>query len=310
MELYQLKYFVAAAETGSFTKASARVHVSQPTLSAGIKKLEQSLGLELFERRARRTFLNAAGGKFLPRAQTILAECTRASHDLTAAHQGSTLRLGCIPTLPAAGLAGLLADFKQSFPEVALEVQEADALRLDNWLMRDRTDAAITLLGPEVPPREALDHQVLYRERMVLAFARDHKFAARQSLNIADLQSADYIYRTHCPHTRAMTQEVERHDVRPHVAFRTASDARALTMIAAGLGVSMVPDTLIWPGVRTAVVTGLDTQSSIALVWPRRRGIEDRDSKTVSEFASFAASHNWKPRTPDATVEGRLKWAR
>ncbi len=305
MEIYQLKYFVAAAETGSFTKASARVHVAQPTLSAGIKKLEQSLGVALFERRSRRAFLSTAGGKFLPRAQMILAECNRARHDLTTAHQAGALRLGCIPTLPAAGLAGLLSDFTAAFPEVALEVQEADALRLDNWLIRDRIDAAITVLEPTIQGSERLAHQTLYREKMVLAFAQEHKFAARQSLHIADLQSANFVYRTHCPHARAMTDEVGRQDVRPHVSFRTASDARALTMISAGLGVGMVPDTLTWPGVRTAVVTDLDYQSSIALVWSAAR-----DNEFVVQFASFATSHDWNPHPLDGAVEGRLKWAR
>ena len=230
MEIYQLKYFVAAAETGSFTRASERVHVAQPTLSAGIKKLEQSLGVALFERRARRTFLSPAGGKFLARARTIIAECNRARHELAAGPSTRRLRLGCVPTVPAPRLGALLADFAKAQPAVGVDLQEAEAARLGDGLEQDRIDAAITLLRAEETLPATLTGQALYRERMVLAFAADHPFAARQSLRVADLQTTDYIYRSHCPHVRAMTRQVARLGVRPHVSLRTTRDERALAL--------------------------------------------------------------------------------
>jgi len=305
MEIYQLRYFVAAAETGSFTKAAERVHVAQPTLSAGVKKLEQDLGVELFERRARRTFLTGAGLKFLDRARNVLAECNRARHELSLEHTAQNLRLGCVPTVPATHLAALLRDFAKAWPSVAVDVEEAEPARLEKWLDQERIDAAITLTLGDDDLSENLSGEVLYRERMVLAHAVDHPFAARQSLHIADLRTVGYIYRTHCPHTRAMTRDVARHGVHPHVSFRTSRDERALAMIAAGQGVSMVPDTFSWPGVALAPVAELEARSTIRLVWPKIRNHD-----IVSEFKSFATSHDWKPRPAEAIVESRLNWAR
>src|SRR5213075_2403303 len=80
--LYQLRYFLAVVETGSFTKAAQRSGVSQPTLSAGIQKLEQTLEAQLFDRGKRRVFLTSAGTRFLEHAKTIVGEAQRAMSEL------------------------------------------------------------------------------------------------------------------------------------------------------------------------------------------------------------------------------------
>ena len=123
-ELYQLRYFLALVETGSFTKAAARANVTQPTLSAGIKKLESQLDVKLFQRTSRRVFLTEAGTRFLDHAKAILYECNQATQDLKGATSRTVLRLGVLRTIPGSLISGLLGDFRRSEVGAVVELFE------------------------------------------------------------------------------------------------------------------------------------------------------------------------------------------
>jgi DNA-binding transcriptional LysR family regulator len=135
MNLTLIRYFMAVAETGSFTRGAERANVTQPTLSAGIKRLEESLGASLFER-SRAPQLTPAGARFLPRARLLLQEWTAARRELR--HEGRPtklrLRLGYIPGLPQRRLTALLGSFTAAHPDVALEILEAPAATLTRRL--------------------------------------------------------------------------------------------------------------------------------------------------------------------------------
>ena len=103
IENYQLSYFLAVVETGSFTKAAKRVFVTQPTLSAGIKKLEQDLGKKLFNRTSKWVFLTESGTRFLPHAKSILYQLNLAEADIKSTGQCNILRLGVLTTISASG---------------------------------------------------------------------------------------------------------------------------------------------------------------------------------------------------------------
>ena len=101
IETYQLRYFLAVVETGSFTKAAERVFVTQPTLSAGIKKLETTLNSKLFDRSAKRVFLTESGTRFVPHAKSILYQLNLAESEIQATDRPQLLRLGILMTIPA-----------------------------------------------------------------------------------------------------------------------------------------------------------------------------------------------------------------
>ncbi|MBT4019919.1 MAG: LysR family transcriptional regulator [Alphaproteobacteria bacterium] len=300
MEIYQIRYFLAVAETGSFTKAADRVHVSQPTLSAGIKKLEAGLQSTLFDRQARRSVLSPAGIRFLDRARTIMAEVERARTELTETSQTRLLRLGCLPGLPGRRLADLLATFSAAYSDITLDLREAEADRLEQWLEQDRIDVALTTTGPLSDARST----PLYRQNMVLGMAQDHPFTSRQTVRPEDLKDQPYVLRQHCPFVRPLNTYFTERNIRPKVLCRTRQETRALTLVAAGLGVTILPDTLNWPGVRLRPMDGLNMQSTIALV--RQDGVAN---ETADLFQTFATSHDWKPHEGDDITAARLNWA-
>lgn len=101
IEIYQLKYFLAVVETGSFTKAAERVYVTQPTLSAGIKKLESNLDTRLFDRSSRRVFLTENGTRFVERAKGVLHQLNLAEAAMKTDDTPKLLRLGVLMTIPS-----------------------------------------------------------------------------------------------------------------------------------------------------------------------------------------------------------------
>ena len=288
MEIYQIRYFLAAAETGNFTRAAERVHVSQPTLSAGIKKLEQGLQASLFDRQARKTVLTPAGIRFMDRARIIMAEVDRARTELSETTQSRSLKLGCLPGIPAARLADLLAAFTGSYSNIALEVLEAEAGRLEQWLDQGRIDMALTTTAAD-RNSETKSHDIkpLFRQNMVLAMSPDHALASRQIIRPEDLKDQPYVLRQHCPFVRPLNSYFTERNIRPAVVCRTRQDNRAMTLVAAGMGVTI-----------------LHLPSTIALINPA--GL---DNEAANLFRTFATSHDWKPHDSDDASTARLNWA-
>ena len=305
MEIYQIRYFLAAAETGSFTKAADRVHVSQPTLSAGIKKLEQTLQSSLFDRQARRSVLSPAGIRFLDRARTIMAECERARAELTDSRESRSIRLGCLPSIPGGRLGELLATFSNAYSDITLEVLEAESGRLEQWLEQGRIDIALTANDPNVEADQGQTNRTpLFRQNMVLAMVHDHPLALRQTIRPDDLKDLAYVLRQHCPYVRTLNTYFTERSIRPNVLCRTRQETRALSLVAAGLGVTILPDTLNWPGVIFRPNDGLNLQSTIVLAGQTGEANEGADL-----FRTFAASHDWKPHDGDDASAARLNWA-
>ena len=128
MELYLLRYFLAVVEAGTFTRAAAACLITQPTLSAGIKRLEDELGAALFVRSNRRVHLTAAGARFLPRAKAILHEVNMASAEIAGTEAANVLRLGVLQTVPARLVADLLRGFADAHPGVRFDLFDAMAV--------------------------------------------------------------------------------------------------------------------------------------------------------------------------------------
>ncbi len=307
MDLYQIRYFLAVAETRNFTRAAERVHVTQPTLSAGIRKLEQDLGARLFER-GRRASLTAAGSRFLDHARVIMAECnlarTELGHNVTERH----LRLGTLRALPVARLAALLADFRKSHADVTVELSDAAPEKLLAWLEQGRIDLALTTLEDGAKggaAKEGLENLALYREKLVLMAATDHTLARKPALALNDLHRQPFLLRRHCPYLADLIRLFDAHGVRTRVIQRCDQDDWVLSLVAAGIGVALMPDSFPAPGVVALPVGGIAMGRTLGLRW--RDGPDD---SPAGLFRSFAASHDWRPRTSESQVSQRLAWAR
>src|SRR5258708_22958822 len=173
MEMHQLRYVVAVARTRNFSRAAGQCHVSQPSLSQQIHKLEDELGERLWDRMKRQASLTSHGETFLPRAVRILEEADAAKRE--AADAASLLRgkvtVGVLPTIAPYLLPGVMTTFTQKFPGVQIVVQEDTTARLVKLLLACEIDFALAIR----PIRDArLEMRELFSEELLLALPPRH----------------------------------------------------------------------------------------------------------------------------------------
>ncbi len=264
MDLYLLRYFLAVVETGSFTRAADRVFVTQPTLSAGIKKLELQVGQQLFERTNRRVFLTDAGTRFLPRAKAILHECNLAVQSLEEAESTPVLRLGVLTTLSNRAVGTLLAGFRQQHPQAIIEITDGSEQELANRLDDRSLDYALSLLRSNSADRAI----PLRKEDYCFILPQTHKLAGKPSVSASDLREDYMIVRSRCEVLSETSRYFTDHNVRPRLVYRTPNDSRAIAMVAAGLGGTVVPRSLVDDRVSASALSGFTYSRQLALFRP------------------------------------------
>jgi len=265
MDRYLLRYFLAVAETGNFSRAAGHVNVTQPTLSAGIAKLERQLGARLFDRTNRRVSLTAAGGQFLVRARRITQEYELALAELASPAPPLSLRVGVLSTIPTGSLERVVARHQAEQTTEELELVDGGERELLNGMERGRLDLALTILraGGERFARESLRH-----ERYVLVVPSNHRVATAASVTAEDLAGERMIVRRHCEALAETTRHFTQSGVRPPLfGLKTNSDDRALAMVRAGLGVTMMPESFQDPAISAVRLAGLEMQREIGLLY-------------------------------------------
>ncbi len=241
LNLKDLKYLVAIADTGHFGKAAERCHVSQPTLSAQLKKLEQYLGVQLVERQPHHAQLTAVGREVVDRSRRLLSQSdeivalARANADPLAGR----LRIALIPTIGPYLLPRVTQKVRKALPKLRLMLYEQQTEILLTALRNGDIDLGILALPI---PDKNLRTRVLYEENFVLAVPEDHPLAKRSRVKVEDLdqQTVLLLEDGHCLRDQAL--EVC-HRVQVHEAenFRATSLETLRQMVVAGLGVTLLP---------------------------------------------------------------------
>jgi LysR family hydrogen peroxide-inducible transcriptional activator len=242
MELHQLRYFVAVAQTGNFSRAAERCHVSQPSLSQQILKLERHLRQPLLNRLGRRAVLTDAGRLLLDSARAILAAVDDTERQLREGDcaQGGHLTVGAIPTIAPYLLPPTLEGFAQRYPSVELIVQEDVTRNLVAAVVEGEVDLAVVALPIE---GDCLQVEELLTEPLFAALARGHRLARSRHLTIQDLAEERFILlnEVHCLGEQVLSF-CRQHDCQPKIACRSAQIATVQALIALGHGVSLLPD--------------------------------------------------------------------
>jgi DNA-binding transcriptional LysR family regulator len=267
MDRYLLRYFLAVAELGSFSKAAARVSVTQPTLSVGIAKLEEQLGARLFERTTRRVSLTPAGSRFLGHARRISQEYEAALRDVSEAPRLKRVRAGILSTIPARDLERVVAAYARRADGEALELLDSSERDLANRLTDGRLDVALTILRPGL---ERFTQEKLRNEPYVLIVPASHKLANTAAIDGGELAGETMIVRRQCEALSEISRYFTNRDVRPSFSFRTMSDDRAMSMVAAGLGITVAPESFRRPGLAQVKLNGLDLSRDVGLVFSDR----------------------------------------
>lgn len=246
IDRYLLRYFLAVIDQGNFSKAAATCNVSQPTLSAGIAKLEQALGQPLFLRTNRRVELTEAGARLVPHARRIEAEFAQAEREVRRTDVDRPLRLGVLTSLPAHWIERFLQRHRASGTPGRIEIVEARERDLVERLARGRIDVALGIVR-EGDGRFAAEP--LFTEGYALALASHHPLAGLAVIEAEQLVNEPMIVRRHCELLPDTSRYFTARGVRPFFAARTTSDDRALAYVRVGLGLTVMPDCFAGDGV-------------------------------------------------------------
>ena len=245
IDRYLLRYFLAVIDQGNFSKAAAHCNVSQPTLSAGIAKLESLLGRPLFHRTNRRVELTDAAVQLAGHARRIEEEFAAAERDVRQAVVAPTLRLGILGSIPAEWIEDYAVRLRQSGGGERVEFVEGRERELSERLARGGIDAALTLIRDDARfPAERL-----FVEGYALAMGATHRLAGRDLIEGAELASEPMIVRRHCELLSDTSRYFTARGVRPFFPARVTSDDRALRLVRSGLGITVMPDCFRAPGI-------------------------------------------------------------
>ncbi|MEU4343345.1 LysR family transcriptional regulator [Nocardia sp. NPDC023852] len=273
MELQQMRYVVAVAETNSFTRAAERCLVVQSALSHQIARLERELGARLFERTSRRVRLTPAGAAFLPAARQCLDAAERAAAEVAAAvgEVRGRLAVGLIPTVAAVDIPGALRDFRRQYPHVRISLRVGASEDLAEQVEQGAVDVAFLGLPTTARPQGVAAHE-LARDRLVAVVAPDHPLAHEPAVDLHRLSSEVFVDLPAGTAGRAQSdQAFSAAGLDRSVAFEvTTADSMMARLVGQGLGVAMLPSAYVpqLAGVVTIEVADAPTRVEY-VIWSR-----------------------------------------
>lgn len=272
MNLRDLEYFVALAKYRHFGRAAEACHVSQPSLSAQIKKLEETLGVPLIERSSKRMMLTEAGDEVLRHAQAILAQAEeiREVGRMASDPMSGRFRLGVIPTIAPYLLPTLLPKLEKEFPNLELELYEGQTQTITTQLKRGELDAVLLALPLG---DDAFKEAELFRERFFLAVPAAHKLTSRTHVEPRHLEGEQLLLLEdgHCLRDQAL-EVCALAGASEYQHFRATSLETIRQMVKSGAGVTLLPEMAIGkdePGMTILPFKPPAPHRSIGLAWRR-----------------------------------------
>ncbi|MEK4851295.1 LysR family transcriptional regulator [Paenibacillus sp. FSL H7-0756] len=245
MELRQLQYTLQIAAERNFSRAAEKLHIAQPSLSQQLSKLEKELGVLLFQRNTSSVELTYAGEKFVEQAQGIIDAVELLRQEMSDISQLRTGRVmvGSMPITGAHLLPHVLPVFKSKYAEVEITLLEDSSMNLEKLTASGQTDLSLLSLPLEIP---TLAYEVLGEERIDLAVPPGHLLAGREPQGIrtslAELKDEPFIVLKEGQGFRKMTVELCRQaGFEPRIVFESNNMETVQSLVAAGMGVTLVP---------------------------------------------------------------------
>lgn len=293
MEMQQIRYFLAVAETLNFTRAAENCNVSQPALTRAIQALEAELGGPLINRERQNTHLSELGRMMIPyfesiRRQTVDARDTAKAF---AKLDQVTLKIGAMCTIGPAIIADFLHKFSCQHPEVEINVFVLALHDLQDQLANGELEVAF-LASPD-PLEDSLHGLPLFSERFVLVISPSHRLANADVVPCRELNGENYINRTNCEYYDLVHETFVNQGIRTRRVFSSESDNWVTGMIKAGMGVGYFPEFAINdPGVLTRPLVSPEFSRTINFVTVRGRP----HSPAVGALVRQARAEKWPAR--------------
>lgn len=275
MDMRRLRYFVVVAEEQNFSRAAERLHMAQPPLSDQIKRLEQALGVVLFDRSSRGARLTKAGELLLVEARRLLVQADQTAALVRRAGQGEVgrLTLGFVPSASNSVLPPVLSRFRERYPDVQLYLQEMNP----DWLVAGLHEGRIDVSFFYLPFQDrALAHEPVSREPLVVALPASHAMASEDEIDLSDLADQPFVLPARYRMLGLYGQVVsacrdagfEPEAVQKEVWLMQT----IVALVAGGLGVALVPaslQNLSRAGVVYRPVRDLSPTVEMGVVWRR-----------------------------------------
>jgi DNA-binding transcriptional LysR family regulator len=279
VELRHLEHFVTVAEESSFTRAAARLHLVQSTLSASIRSLERELGARLFDRSTHHVELTEAGRALLPEAQTVLADVEAARDAVTAAHGGlrGTVRVGIMHSLALIDVAGAMVRYRAERPQVQIVPKTAlgGSAELAAQVADGNLDLAFVSLPGQRPPD--LTFRELRAEPMLLVCAENDPLARRSLIRLTELDNERFVdFPVGWGNRAAVDRAFLQAGLHREIGVEVTDIPAAIELVRAGFGCAFLSDSMI-RGSSTEQLALIRVQPEprfeVSLVTPGRRRV-------------------------------------
>jgi DNA-binding transcriptional LysR family regulator len=299
MELRHLRYFVAVAENLSFTKAAAKLHLAQPSLTRQIHKLEEELGVRLLNRSKTHVALTPEGRSFLTDAGRILILATESIQAVQRLSRGETgeLNLAYLPNFDFELLPETLRAFRQAFPHIALNLFDMSPAEQLRALEARKIDLGFVGLPPP-STASALHWECIARHRTVVVLPERHRLARKRQISLAELETMFFVgmsEKTHPGFRDWLNRTCQQVGFAPRVLQEAELEAALMTFIAEGLGVTLAREhikKLPHPGVTFRPVTP-PVISEYCIAWNRTN-----DQRALHQYIEIVKNFAGKTSKP------------
>jgi len=260
MELRQIHSFLSIAETLHFGRSAELIHLSQPALSLQIRALEEEVGVRLFERNRRKTTLTAAGVAFRDDAARALSQLEQAIRRARLAASGKLglLRIGFVSTAGSEIVPDIVRQFRKSNPDVQFSLR--NILTAEQVQMLESGALDVGFLRVPIGEHSALDLATVHREPFVLVVPSSHKLAKRKRVRLREVAGEEFVMyeRTYAPGFHDLIFGILRDaGIAPNVSQTAAEIPFLISLVASGMGITIVPASVVKHSVASVVACGI-----------------------------------------------------
>lgn len=301
LSIKQVRYFLAAANAGQVSQAAIELNVSQSAVTAAIKQLEDDLSVRLFVRLPTGVSLTAEGARFLQHARIIMAavnEATRAPLSEDMAHAGH-IRVGVTYTVAGYFMPRHYARFLRNYPRISVELRELPREAIEQGLVDRTLDIAVMLVS-NLADTAAIASETLLRSRRRLWLPVEHPLLNSENITLADVAREPYVMLTVDEAMHTAGKYWAKVGLEPRLVVKTSSVEAVRSMVAAGMGVTVLSDMVYRPWslegqrIETRNVIGDIPSMDVGLAWnraqqqgPATRVFHDFMSRTFSGAAAM-----------------------
>ena len=295
MILHQFRIFQAVAKHGGFSRASKDVHLSQPGVSINIKKLEEELGVKLFERLGRKIQLTPAGRvveEHVTRLMGMLTEMRLAIEDIKGVEIGQ-LRCGAATTVGIYLLPKLLVQFKQRFPKVETQLSVERSAKIEEKVLANDLD--LGFVGDSFGTASRLETRASFRDELVMITPRNHELARFRKVSAKKLNGLPLILGPGGSNTRKIIEKSLDRAAIPYRCIMEVENTEVIkAAVAAGLGMSIISVARIQQEVKTGLlkpvkISGVSIERQFKLIMVRNRNL----SSPLKAFLELIAAHGF-----------------